>query len=91
MENLRCTKTNWCNDHVEPENGGWIKIKDKLPPKNEWILCYCNEGHIKKYHVGQVKIKGNLVEVGAFPEDDDYYNSRVIPFSHWMPLPEEPK
>ena len=66
----------------------WIKCSEKLPPKNQWVLCYCDKKYIKQYHVGRMKITGNVMEVHHFPLDDQII---VVPYTHWMPLPNPPK
>lgn len=68
----------------------WISIKEEFPPLNEWILCYCPAFYEQKnIHVGMVESEGTLCDIGHNP--DDYYGSRLARFTHWMPLPEQPK
>ena len=67
----------------------WISVKERFPPKNEWVLCICQSDYNEKiYHVGRQKISGNCVEIGHNPQD--YYGSRVMPITHWMKLPDKP-
>lgn len=57
----------------------WIKIKDKLPDKNQRVLVYRS----KQYD--------NKIEISFYSTlstrwmGDSFYN-----VTHWMPLPEHP-
>lgn len=62
----------------------WIKVKDKLPPVDTWII----------YHAPGVFETGPQMFIGKF--DGGSFNSRAGFFgggevTHWMPLPEIPE
>ena len=53
----------------------WISVKDRLPEKDEYVLCFCNigDGFQAIFHYGKErKFDGTAV-------------------THWMPLPEPPE
>lgn len=74
---------------VQPVNH-WISVKDRLPDKFDYVLCYC------KTTTGE----GNEFMFGAFHNDTWWLKTcrtyatleqpqmRVM---YWMPLPEPPK
>ncbi len=64
----------------------WISVKDRLPEKEQEVLCYCGE------------FIGDLIKVYTYMgndkwEDDYGYfgSAKEEGISHWMPLPEPPK
>ena len=64
---------------VDPESlrptAHWISVKDRLPEKDEYVLCFCNigDGFQAIFHYGKErKFDGTAV-------------------THWMPLPEPPE
>lgn len=61
--------------YFPPKKDGWISVKDRLPEKDEYVLCFCNigDGFQAIFHYGKErKFDGTAV-------------------THWMPLPEPPK
>jgi hypothetical protein len=74
---------------VQPVNQ-WISVKDRLPDKFDYVLCYC------KTTTGE----GNVFMYGAYHNDTWWLKTcrtyatleqpqmRVM---YWMPLPEPPK
>jgi len=73
-----------------PTIGGWISVKDKLPPMYHMVLITGKNsaggsfGVIKGSHDG---------DKGQWYRDDigQYADSRGDTVTHWMPLPEPPK
>jgi hypothetical protein len=65
----------------------WISVKDRLPPKGEWVLSWYLWGH----EVNKLKwISPN----GQLDFHRDYYGESESEDggpTHWMPLPEPPK
>lgn len=64
---------------IDPESlrptAHWISVKDRLPEKDEYVLCFCNigDGFQAIFHYGKErKFDGTAV-------------------THWMPLPEPPE
>lgn len=74
-----------CTKPIEA-NFEWISVKDRLPEKNTWVLCYVKwmipvfemERGIRKY--SDVK---KVFFDGRFRLGDSV--------THWMPLPEPPE
>lgn len=61
--------------YFPPKKDGWISVKDRLPEKDEYVLCFCNigDGFQAIFHYGKErKFDGTAV-------------------THWMPLPEPPE
>lgn len=63
---------------IDPESlrptAHWISVKDRLPEKDEYVLCFCNigDGFQAIFHYGKErKFDGTAV-------------------THWMPLPNPP-
>ena len=62
----------------------WVSVKDRLPEKSGYYLVFADNGrrevlsYSKKYQA-----------FNAF--DDAYSEEYVIPVTHWMPLPAQPK
>lgn len=73
-----------------PTIGGWISVKDRLPPMYHMVLITGKNsaggsfGIIKGSHDG---------DIGQWYRDDigQYVDSRGDIVTHWMPLPEPPK
>ena len=69
---------------VEPVNGNWISVKDRLPPYGERVLvvneAYEAERGYTKYNCGVTVRDPHL--------DFTFWGHKV---THWMPLPEPPK
>ena len=64
---------------IDPESlrttAHWISVKDRLPEKDEYVLCFCNigDGFQAIFHYGKErKFDGTAV-------------------THWMPLPNPPE
>jgi transcriptional regulator with XRE-family HTH domain len=61
--------------YFPPKKDGWISVKDRLPEKDEYVLCFCNigDGFQAIFHYGKErKFDGTAV-------------------THWMPLPNPPE
>ena len=68
-----------CMPTIDPETlrptAEWISVKDRLPEKDEYVLCFCNigDGFQAIFHYGKErKFDGTAV-------------------THWMPLPKPPE
>lgn len=64
----------------------WTKIKDCLPDKDSYVLCYRGS-----YIGGMIDV---YIYMGDNLWEDSYgYRSRTEDegITHWMPLPEPPK
>ena len=64
---------------IDPESlrptAHWISVKDRLPEKDEYVLCFCNigDGFQAIFHYGKER----------------KFNGTAV--THWMPLPEPPE
>ena len=67
----------------------WISVKDRLPPQDEDILCWCishgGENTTFEGQEGYAAIDKNLGN-GVF-RTNAFFNAYV---THWMPLPKPP-
>lgn len=81
----------------QPTIGGWISVKDRLPPMEKRVLVFCKG---KSEHVQSVRTITEMSDINRFnykcktepywrePWDFFYANYDI---THWMPLPEPPK
>lgn len=55
--------------------GKWVSVKDRLPEKDEYVLCFCNigDGFQAIFHYGKER----------------KFNGTAV--THWMPLPKPPE
>lgn len=60
----------------------WISVKDKLPEKRGYYLCYADDRNGNKIH----KVYFLISNFDGFAVDK-FCNKP----SHWMPLPKPPK
>lgn len=72
-------------EEIKEDNGGWIKVTDRLPEvANEkyWVFVH-GRAEICRY----IACRENV----WVDEDEDYYSSNEV--THWQPivLPEPPK
>ena len=64
---------------IDPESlrptAHWISVKDRLPEKDEYVLCFCNigDGFQAIFHYGKER----------------KFNGTAV--THWMPLPKPPE
>lgn len=64
---------------IDPESlrptAHWISVKDRLPEKDEYVLCFCNigDGFQAIFHYGKER----------------KFNGTAV--THWMPLPNPPE
>lgn len=64
---------------IDPESlrptAHWISVKDRLPEKDEYVLCFCNigDGFQAIFHYGKER----------------KFNGTTV--THWMPLPNHPE
>lgn len=58
-----------------PQMSEWISVKDRLPEKDEYVLCFCNigDGFQAIFHYGKER----------------KFNGTAV--THWMPLPKPPE
>lgn len=66
----------------EPKFGEWISVKDRLPEKDQDVLCYSNKNGGYKFFGYRGYISGEWMEGGVLHIGD---------VTHWMPLPKPPK
>lgn len=61
--------------YFPPKKDGWISVKDRLPEKDEYVLCFCNigDGFQAIFHYGKER----------------KFNGTAV--THWMPLPKPPE
>jgi len=60
----------------------WISVKDKLPNKNELVLCRVNDFGNEFTCIGEHSV------TGAFWFQFSYQSLDKV--THWMPLPKPP-
>ena len=70
---------------LKAQEPGWISVKDKLPDRSGYYLCY-------KPNAG---VDGLKIDVHRWRSIDGDWagsevGSRIIGITHWMPLPEPP-
>ena len=65
-----------------PKFGKWIRVKDRLPDKDQDVLCYSNKDGGYMFFGYRGYISGEFMEGGSLHIGD---------VTHWMPLPEPPK
>lgn len=60
---------------VSAKRNEWISVKDRLPEKDEYVLCFCNigDGFQAIFHYGKER----------------KFNGTAV--THWMPLPKPPE
>lgn len=64
----------------------WISVKDRLPEKNTWVLCYV-KWMIPVFEMERGIRKSSDVKKVFFDGEFRIENKPT----HWMPLPELPK
>ncbi len=74
----------------------WIRVKDKLPEKNTWALCFCPKMWSRKDEILSLEFiiyewtdMEGIKQLPMFKSFDRTY--RIEEVTHWMPLPEKPK
>ena len=65
---------------LEPKFGEWISVKDRLPERRTYVLCYF------KYEP-----ESPNVVVENYYHGGGHWLSEGSHVTHWMPLPEPPK
>lgn len=69
-----------CFAKLEESIPRWIPVKDRLPEKRKWVLCFC---------------QANIIDVLRYENAEWHHDpTHVYMFefvTHWMPLPEPPK
>ena len=65
------------------EQPRWISVKERLPEKYKFVLCYKDGKTRIGYYIGAEYVKG----VAAFAD----YHNHSFTVTHWMPLPEPPE
>ncbi|MOA31070.1 hypothetical protein D3C78_1522080 [compost metagenome] len=58
----------------------WISVEDRLPPEDQPVLCWCNDGDTEACEVAS--------HHNSFFID---WSHELLPVTHWMPLPEPPE
>ena len=62
----------------------WISVKDRLPEESGYYLVFTD--------IGRIALLAYSKKYQAFnAHDDSYLEEYVIPVTHWMPMPEQPK
>ena len=61
-------------EFMRPEEE-WISVKDRLPEKDEYVLCFCNIGD-------------GFQAIFNFTKERKFNGTAV---THWMPLPKPPE
>jgi len=74
----------------------WIKVEDKLPEVDKWVLCFLPNIHFHGELILSMKLyfhewleKGEIKKMPMFSNIDRSW--RLSDVTHWMPLPEVPK
>ena len=63
---------------------GWISVQDRLPEESGYYLVFTD--------IGRIGLLAYSKKYQAFNAHDDSYSEEyVIPVTHWMPMPAQPK
>ncbi|MDE8035312.1 DUF551 domain-containing protein [Actinobacillus equuli subsp. equuli] len=65
------------------ENNGWISVKDKIIPKNCYILAYTS--------YGEVEMVMNVGDHESFVRHNLFVTVDNKDITHWQPLPQPPR
>lgn len=65
----------------------WIKVTDRLPENEDWVLVV---SHIRGEPLVEMGCYVNCVEYQGWEAIDSFLD-RPCNVTHWMPLPEPPK
>ena len=69
----------------------WISVEDRMPPKETYVLVYCNSGENSC-----IAFAMNFGRYFVMTDDVGYKNTEWktpidSEITHWMPMPEPPK